>query len=80
MIACYCRVSSRSQTTASPNAALTRWLHHQGRDGSGGQWFADSERGQTLDRPAFARLQRAMAAGTVTTVVVWKLDRLARRQ
>ena len=40
----------------------------------------DIERGQTLRRPAFARLQRAIGAGTITTVVVWKLDRLARRQ
>jgi DNA invertase Pin-like site-specific DNA recombinase len=80
MMACYCRVSSRSQTTDSQKAELTRWLHHQGLDGTAVQWFEDRERGQTLRRPAFARLQRAIAAGTITTVVVWKLDRLARRQ
>jgi DNA invertase Pin-like site-specific DNA recombinase len=39
-----------------------------------------SSGGHTLRRPAFARLQRAIETGTITTVVVWKLDRLARRQ
>jgi DNA invertase Pin-like site-specific DNA recombinase len=79
MMAWYCRGSSRSQTTDRQKAAITRWLHHQGLDGTAVQWFEDRERGQTLRRPAFARRQRAMAAGTITTVVVWKLDRLARR-
>lgn len=80
MIACYCRVSSHSQKTDSQKAELTRWLHHQGLDSGAVQWFEDRERGQTLRRPAFVRLQRAIAAGAITTVVVWKLDRLARRQ
>lgn len=80
MIACYCRVSSRSQKTDSQKAELTRWLIHQGLDLTAVQWFEDVERGQSLRRPAFARLQRAIGAGTITTVVVWKLDRLARRQ
>jgi DNA invertase Pin-like site-specific DNA recombinase len=80
MIACYCRVSSRSQKTDSQKAELTRWLAHEGLDLTAVQWFEDVERGQSLRRPAFARLQRAIGAGTITTVVVWKLDRLARRQ
>jgi DNA invertase Pin-like site-specific DNA recombinase len=80
MIACYCRVSSRSQKTESQKAELTRWLTQQGLDLTAVQWFEDIERGQSLRRPAFVRLQRAISAGTITTVVVWKLDRLARRQ
>jgi len=44
------------------------------------QWFEDTETGKTLRRPAFARLQQAIFAGTVKTVIVWKLDRLSRRQ
>jgi DNA invertase Pin-like site-specific DNA recombinase len=80
MIACYCRVSSRSQKTDSQKAELTRWLAYQGHDLTAVQWFEDIERGQTVRRPALTRLQRAIKAGTVTTVVVWKLDRLARRQ
>jgi DNA invertase Pin-like site-specific DNA recombinase len=80
MIACYCRVSSRSQKTDSQKAEVTRWLQHQGLDVAAVQWFEDIERGQTLRRPAFARLQRAIETGAIMTVVVWKLDRLARRQ
>jgi DNA invertase Pin-like site-specific DNA recombinase len=80
MIACYCRVSSRSQKTDSQKAEVTRWLQHQGLDVAVVQWFEDIERGQTLRRPAFARLQRAIETGAIMTVVVWKLDRLARRQ
>src|SRR5262249_56703070 len=76
MIACYCRVSSRSQKTDSQKAELTRWLASQGHDLTAVQWFEDIERGQSLRRPAFVRLQRAISAGTITTVVVWKLDRL----
>ena len=38
------------------------------------------DRAKTLKRPAFDRLQKAIFAGTVKTVVVWKLDRISRRQ
>jgi DNA invertase Pin-like site-specific DNA recombinase len=80
MMACYCRVSSRSQKTDSQKSELTRWLQRQGVDPTAVQWFEDIERGHTLRRPAFARLQHAIASGSITTVIVWKLDRLARRQ
>ena len=80
MIACYCRVSSRSQKTDSQKAEITRWLAQQGLELTAVHWFEDIERGHTLHRPAFVRLQRAIEAGTITMVVVWKLDRLARRQ
>jgi DNA invertase Pin-like site-specific DNA recombinase len=33
-----------------------------------------------LKRSAFNRLQEASFAGTVKTVVVWKLDRISRSQ
>ena len=44
------------------------------------EWFEDKESGQTLKRPAFNRLREAVFAGRVKTVVVWKLDRISRRQ
>ena len=44
------------------------------------EWFEDKETGRTLNRPAFDRLQKAIFAGEVKTVVVWKLDRISRRQ
>jgi DNA invertase Pin-like site-specific DNA recombinase len=40
--------------------------------------FEDREAGKHLDRPAFQRLQAAIFAGSIDTVIVWKLDRLAR--
>jgi DNA invertase Pin-like site-specific DNA recombinase len=80
MIACYCRVSSRRQKTDSQKAELTRWLTSQRIELATVQWFEDIETGMTLRRPAFAQLQRVIFDGTVTTVVVWKLDRLSRRQ
>ena len=37
--------------------------------------------GTTLARPAFDRMQQGIFLGTlITTVVVWKLDRISRRQ
>ena len=43
-------------------------------------WFEDTETGRSLKRPAFERLQKEIFAGKVEMVVVWKLDRLSRRQ
>ena len=80
MIACYCRVSSRRQKTDSQKAELTRWLTSHDIKPSTVQWFEDIETGTTLRRPAFERMQRALFYGTVNTEVVWKLDRLSRRQ
>src|SRR5262245_41325376 len=80
MIACYCRVSSRDQKPESQRAEITRWLRRRRVSLRTVQWFVDKETGTTLRRPAFERLQRAIFAGTVKTVIVWKLDRLSRRQ
>ena len=80
MIACYCRVSSARQKTASQKPEIRRWLDGNRIDPSTVEWFEDKETGKTLKRPAFDRLQKAIFTGTVTTVVVWKLDRISRRQ
>ena len=42
------------------------------------RWFEDRESATTLQRDAFQKLQSAIFAGKIDTVVVWKLDRLAR--
>lgn len=80
MIACYCRVSSRSQKNDSQTAEIKRWLKGNGVRQSNVQWFKDKETGKKLTRPAFDRLQKAVFDGRVRTVVVWKLDRISRRQ
>ena len=79
-IACYCRVSSRSQKTDSQRAAISRWLKSHGIEPAKVRWFIDQETGKTMRRAVFDRLQQAVFEGTVKTVVVWKLDRLSRRQ
>src|SRR5262249_116920 len=80
VIACYCRVSSAHQKTDSQKPEIQRWLRGNGIDPSTVEWFEDKETGQTVKRPAFDRLQKTIFAGTVKTVVVWKLDRISRHQ
>ena len=80
VIACYCRVSSARQKTDSQKPEIKRWLDGHRIDPSTVGWFEDKESGKSLKRPAFDRLQKAIFAGTVTTVVVWKLDRISRGQ
>jgi DNA invertase Pin-like site-specific DNA recombinase len=75
--AVYIRVSSpKGQKTDSQRAELEAWLKRQRLKTA--QWFEDRESGASLQREAFEKLQAAVFAGKVTTVVVWKLDRLAR--
>jgi len=80
MIACYCRVSSPRQRQDSQKAEIQRWLRQHRIRARRVLWFEDTQTGRTLHCPAFAQLQRAIFNGTVQTVVVWKLDRLSRRQ
>ena len=78
MIGVYIRVSSHSQKSDSQYAEIKRWLRAHGHALETVQWFEDTETGATLTRSGLIRLQEAIFAGTVKTVVVWKLDRIAR--
>lgn len=78
MIGVYIRVSSHSQKRDSQQAAITQWLVRHGHDLAQVRWYADTETGRTLQREGFQALQSAIFRGEVKTVVVWKLDRLAR--
>lgn len=78
MIGVYTRVSSTSQKGDSQQAALTQWLASHGHDLAQVRWYADTETGRTLQRKGFQALQADIFRGEVKTVVVWKLDRLAR--
>jgi len=73
----YIRVSSpKGQKTDSQHAELEAWLKRHRYKAA--QWFEDHESATTMNREAFQRLQAAIFTGEITTVVIWKLDRLAR--
>jgi len=75
--AVYIRVSSpKGQKTDSQRAELEAWLKRHRMKAV--QWFEDRDSATNMQREAFQKLQTAIFAGKVTTVVVWKLDRLAR--
>jgi DNA invertase Pin-like site-specific DNA recombinase len=80
MYGCYCRVSSRRQKNDSQKAEIGRWLTNHRIKSTAVQWFEDRESGTSLKRPAFDRMQKAIFDGQIDTVVVWKLDRISRRQ
>jgi DNA invertase Pin-like site-specific DNA recombinase len=74
-IAVYLRVSSKSQDVASQEQDLKRWADTRDEPI---EWYRDKFTGKTMDRPGFNRPEREIAAGNVTTLVVWRLDRLGR--
>lgn len=80
MIACYIRVSTTGQNAAGQKADIERWITGQGFANDAVRWFEDKESGKTLERAAFADLQKAVFMGEIKTVVVWRLDRLSRNQ
>lgn len=74
-IAVYVRVSSKAQDTKSQRPDLEAWAKAQEMPV---QWYSDKFTGKTMDRPGWAKLEQAIAAGQVGQVVVWRLDRLGR--
>ena len=76
MIAAYIRVSTVGQNERGQRAEIRKWLEGNGL--ADVRYYVDKESGDTLDRPAFRRLQADVFKGTIKTVVVWKLDRLSR--
>jgi DNA invertase Pin-like site-specific DNA recombinase len=77
-IGVYIRVSSNNQRIDSQQVEIQRWLTAHGHALDDVRWFQDHESGATLTRTGLNDLQEAIFAGTVKTVIVWKLDRIAR--
>jgi len=71
----YVRVSTVGQNATMQMDAIRAWQRAKEVEI---RWFSDKQSGATMDRPAWARLEAAIAAGEVDTVVVWRLDRLGR--
>lgn len=74
-VAIYVRVSSKQQDQRSQLPDLERWA---GTQAEPIVWYRDRFTGKTMDRPGWAKLQRAISEGSASTVVVWRLDRLGR--
>jgi DNA invertase Pin-like site-specific DNA recombinase len=75
--AVYLRVSSRSQKVASQRREIQRYL--DGHKLADVRWFIDDGvSGKDLNRPALQELNKAVFNGEVDTVILYKLDRLAR--
>ncbi len=77
-IGVYIRVSAHDQKSDSQKAEISTWLKAQGHKPKKVQRFEDKETGANLSRGGFNELEKAIFAGSVNTVVVWKLDRIAR--
>ena len=74
-IAIYARVSSKRQELRSQEPDLQRWVDAQDQQV---QWFRDKCTGTKMERPAWNKFQDAIRAGRVSTIVVWRVDRLGR--
>lgn len=78
-VAIYVRVSTNGQSTKSQEPDLRRWefdwlANHENKV----KWYGDKFTGKTMDRPGWTKLMTAVRQGEVSTIVVWKLDRLGR--
>jgi DNA invertase Pin-like site-specific DNA recombinase len=76
-IAIYLRVSTANQDLRSQEPDLKAWLTAHGR-GRPVRWYRDIFSGKTMRRPAMETLEADIVAGKVSTVVVWRVDRLGR--
>ena len=74
--AIYLRVSSAQQKLDSQLDQLTRWVEQNDRKTV--KWYRDKYSGRTLQRPGFEKLDQDLAAGRISEIVVWRLDRLGR--
>jgi len=75
-IALYLRVSkTRGQDTRSQKPDLERWAAAQDAPV---KWYTDRFTGKTMDRPGWKDLEADIAAGRVSAVVCWRIDRLGR--
>lgn len=80
IVAAYVRVSTVGQNEVGQRTEIQRWLDGNAVHATSIRWFVDKGKsGDSLKRPAFEQLQKAVFNGEVGTVVVYKLDRLSRK-
>lgn len=76
MVAAYIRVSSRSQDLATQRDAISRAA--RARRHRIGRWFEEKQSAKSLARPVLGELRDAVRRGAVTTLYVFRIDRLTR--
>jgi DNA invertase Pin-like site-specific DNA recombinase len=77
-VALYMRVSKgKGQDTRSQEPDLRRWALAQARPEEY-RFYVDKRTGKTMDREMFNILLDDIRAGRITTLVVWRIDRLGR--
>lgn len=74
--AIYCRVSTAGQTTDNQKMAVSSYCDAYGL--SDRVVYEDTISGAKQDRAGLNQLKEDVTAGLIKTVIVWKLDRLAR--
>ena len=74
--AIYVRVSTDEQTHASQTPDLDRWAETHGGPVVR---YEDTASGRTMQRPGWKKMEDAIRTGKVSSVVVWRLDRLAEQ-
>lgn len=78
--AVYLRVSTHDQDVAAQRRVVERFLRERHMEVASELWYVDSGySGKNVDRPALRQLKAAVSAGSIEIVVVYALDRLARR-
>jgi len=75
IVAAYIRVSTRQQDGRMQEKAIRQWAAAKGVRLT---VYRDRFTGKTMDRPGWSKLEKAVRAGKVGRIVVWKLDRLGR--
>lgn len=80
MIAGYLRISTKEQKADLQRVDIEAWAKAQGLELEEITWFVDRISGKDTNRPELKKLQKAIFSGKVETVIVWKLDRLARNK
>lgn len=78
-VGCYVRVSTRDkQTTKSQRHSIREWATANRVPLDQLKWYEDKLSGAKADRPALAKMLRAVDRGSLDTVVCYRLDRLSR--
>lgn len=78
-IAAYMRVSTKDkQTTDSQRQAIQTWAKQNHIKPSALVWYADKMSGSIAKRPELEKVMRAINDKKINTLVVFRLDRLAR--